>query len=110
MIFRLVCRCGARGRAEVQEDRLPPHISPVVAALRRAAKLGWKYRNGRMGKSVISVVCPRCRGRGLYLEADIVPAEASPSTHEEDLAVPDMTDEEFTAATAPPPEIVPTSG
>lgn len=83
MIFRLVCECGASARAEVS-DSAPPGISPMALALRKATKSGWVYRGGRMGKSVITVVCPKCRDP-LYLEADVEPVSAVPSTYEEDL-------------------------
>ncbi len=86
MLFRLVCDCGASCRAEVS-DKIPAGIDPVALALRVAFRRhAWAYRGGQIGKSVISAVCPKCRNP-LYLEADVQPADATPSTYEEDVAI-----------------------
>ena len=82
----MVCTgCGDSARAEVS-DKLPPEVNAMALALRVASKRGWAYRGGRIGKSVIDVMCPKCR-EPLYLEADTQPADATPSTHEEDVAI-----------------------
>lgn len=82
-LFRLVCACGATARAEVS-DNAPANIAPLALALRAAAKKGWIYRGGRIGKSVVDIVCPACRDP-LYLEGDVAPADAEPGTYELDL-------------------------
>ena len=90
-VFRLVCACGASARCVVS-DQAPAGIDPKALALRKAARQGWMYRGGRMGKSVITVVCPKCRDP-LLLEADVAPADVTPSTHEEDVATVVATEE-----------------
>ncbi len=86
MIFRLTCtECGASARAEIgSPEKVPPHISPMACALRAAARRGWVYRGGRIGKSVVDVVCPAC-AKPLYLEGDVDPRDATPGSYESDL-------------------------
>lgn len=86
MIIRLVCLCGASARATVDRDKLPPGVDGKAAALQAAAQQGWKYRGGRIGKSVITVECPKCRPERLHLEADFPAADVIPGTYEKDLA------------------------
>lgn len=85
--FRLQCDCGAEAKADVSYA-LPAGIDPRAFALQAAAKKGWVYRNGVIGKSVISVVCPKCRPEPLVLDGDVDPRGAVPATHEEDMATP----------------------
>jgi hypothetical protein len=73
MLFRLLCDCGASARAEVDERVCPLWLDPMAAVLRAITRqYGWRYSGGRLGKSVITCVCPKCRGTGLFLEADFV--------------------------------------
>ena len=89
MLFRLLCDCGAKMNVEVDMGRKPAHVSGMALALRAGAKQGFAYRNGRMGKSVVTVECARCRrGQALWLEADFLPSEATPGTFASDSAIP----------------------
>lgn len=90
-LYRLQCACGAEMQARVSYA-LPGGNDPRAVALQQAAKRGWVYRNGRMGKSVITVECPKCRPEPLRLDGDVAPADAQPATHEEDLAISTETD------------------
>ena len=86
MIYRLVCTgCRASARADVADHKIPAHVSPLALALRRAAKVGWLYRGGRIGKSVIDVLCPRCHPVPLHLEGDVDPRDATAKSYEFDL-------------------------
>lgn len=88
LTFRLLCACGDHMTVKVDPDRCPGNITPKVAAMRAGASQGWKYRGGRMGKTVMTVVCLKCRGRAMFLEADIDPRDAVPATFEDDVAIP----------------------
>lgn len=85
MIFRLICKCGSSARAEIPSpETIPSHLTPLAVALRRAARQGWIYRGGRIGKSVVDVVCPACRDP-MYLDGDVDPRDVVPGTYESDL-------------------------
>lgn len=90
MKFRLICSsCGMTARVEVDQEHLPLWISPVAAALGGGMRLaGMKYRNGKIGKSVVSVRCANCvikiEGPALYLEADFTHSEVVPGTCADD--------------------------
>lgn len=87
-MYRLLCDCGDHMKVEIDEDRCPKQFSPKVAALRAGASRGWKYRGGRIGKTVMTVVCPKCRGNAMFFEGDVDPRDAVPATYQEDLAIP----------------------
>jgi hypothetical protein len=90
-LFRLQCECGDEAKVNVSYS-LPAGLDPRAVALQQAAKRGWVYRNGRMGKSVITVVCPKCKPEPLRLDGDIDPVDAKPATYEEDLAIKGSSD------------------
>lgn len=87
MLIRLVCDCGASARAEVGD---PPssmfRYDKRAIALHAAQRHGWKYVGGRVGKSVVTCLCPECRARPLVLVADFLSQEAVPGTLALDLA------------------------
>lgn len=85
MTFRFICTsCNRTARAEI--SFCPPWLSPIALALNSIArKNGWVYRNGRIGKSVVSVICFSCRPPRLDLEADYSPVDVVPGTYEDDV-------------------------
>lgn len=88
MIVRFNCsRCGSSAKAEVDTSKLPDWVSPHALAIRVAVRrLGWRYQNGRIGKSVITMVCV-LHGDPMHLDGDIDPAQAMPGTYEDDCAI-----------------------
>lgn len=80
MLVRVLCgSCDKTARVEVPPDALP-HIDRRALALGALADKGWAYRNGQMGKSVVTALCPKCRPKPLRLDADFVPAEVPPGS------------------------------
>lgn len=84
MIFRILCAfCPTSARAEVREDSTG-WLASIALALAAMSQSGWVYRNGRIGKSVCTMLCPKCRPAALRLDADFPPAEVQPGTWKED--------------------------
>lgn len=47
----------------VSDDRAFP--------MRLLVRKGWKYDGGRLGKTTVTMVCPKCRPDDLVLDADV---------------------------------------
>jgi hypothetical protein len=71
MTVRIACDCGASLRYEVDEAKLQLHtrreyafgdhvLDPRAFPMRCASLMGWRFTGGRIGRSVIDMMCPKC--------------------------------------------------
>jgi hypothetical protein len=57
---------------------IPPDVDPRAVAMKAMTQKGWSYRNGQIGKSVMTMTCPAHKTEPLKLEADSAEEAAKP--------------------------------
>lgn len=72
--------CAASAKVEVTA---PKGIDDRAMAMKALTEKGWRYRNGRIAKSTVTMTCPDHKEAPLVLEADSPEEAAKPDASEE---------------------------